>query len=87
MVNLKLPKPEKIGNYIDIRDYFEPEYWEYDNYDEKYYIEFNKPIMRTHVPVYSDSAYKAIEQFREEAIQKYKEWLRNKPSFIDIEFT
>ena len=43
--------------------------------------------MRTHVPVYSDSAYKAIEQFREEAIQKYKEWLRNKPSFIDIEFT
>ena len=36
MVNLKLPKPEKIGNYIDIRDYFEPEYWENNNYDEKY---------------------------------------------------
>lgn len=85
MVNLKLPKPEKIKNDILIEDYFYPDYYEDHSLDSDYFNDKHQPIMRTHVPIYPKRAYEFIKNIREECQKEYEEWLSKKPSFVEID--
>lgn len=86
MVNLKLPKPEKIKNDILIEDYFYPDYYEDHSLDIDYFNDEHQPIMRTHVPIYPKRAYEFIKNIREECQKEYEEWLSKKPSFVEIDY-
>ena len=85
MIEITVPKVDKILNYIQFQDLgIEPEYIEDHTYDPTYYNDDHRPVLQLHQKVYSKAAYNRLNQEREYALKRYEEWIKSAPYFITI---